>query len=318
MSADQSHTHVGVPVTALLLYRSAERTVATTFLKALNEAVRNEGEHFAFAPTGDDGCHVFQGSRHHVVIEEVEARLPAADFSTALAHPFIETVFPAARPIVEGHAAHVRIVVAGGHAGNAAAHPDVDSLDLDDFGPDAVLPRLRILRAAANAYAGQRFPLAVHWCQSDHLLAGPDYVQLAEKGAETELFVKAIPYSGSGGATYGAISNGATSVIGREVELAEAAVPPAWAVDRLLQFVEKARAEVPLAGQALRFPSDEIVLVHDEPESRMFPLGHLRLTVEKLPDGLVAPHVHDRQEEASIGFLGEMDARTVQRAFGRR
>ena len=141
---------------------------------------------------------------------------------------------------------------------------------------------------------------------------------MAERGAETELFVKAVPYSSAAetGAVYGAVTNGASNVIGREVELAEAPVPAAWAVDRLLQFVEKARSGVPAAGEALRFQSDEIVLVHDEPETPAFPNGHMRLTVEKLPDGSMT--AAPAMPETSMGFLAEMDARGAARGFGRR
>ena len=307
----------GVPATALLLYRKPATVIATTFLHSLNEAEEVEDERFEFAEGGTDVRFVLQGERHHVIVEDAAEPATASTFAAALGHPFIDTTFPAARAIAEGHGAHVRIVVGGGDA-TKATETDLDALELADFEPGAMLPRLRLLRAAAHAYSKQRFPLAVHWCQCDNLLAGPDFVQMAERGAETELFVKAVPYSSAAetGAVYGAVTNGASNVIGREVELAEAPVPAAWAVDRLLQFVEKARSGVPAAGEALRFQSDEIVLVHDEPETPAFPNGHMRLTVEKLPDGSMT--AAPAMPETSMGFLAEMDARGAARGFGRR
>ena len=316
MSTESDQPCAGIPVSATLLYRAHDAVVATTFLHALNDALKEEGETFEFADERMDDGFVFRGGRFTVVVTEAETALPRNALGSALAHPFMDAVFPAGRAIALGHAAHARVTVLGNSPG-ANIEPDTDEIDESDFEPDAMLPRLRLLRTAANAFAKQRFPLAVHWEPCDHLMAGPDFVQLAERGAETELFVKAVPYSTDpeGGRAYGAVTNGAASVIGREVELAEAPVEASWAAHTLLQFVEQARSAVPAAGQALRFPNDEIILVHDEPASELSPAGHVRLTVEKLPGS--ASVANDRAE-SGMGFLNDMDKRVAARGFGRR
>ena len=300
----------GVPVSALLLYRAPATAIATTYLHALNEAARDVGEIYAFADGGDDERWIFEGENTRVLIEASEGALTDDAFGRAMDHPFIDAVFPAGRAIVQGHRAYARVTVTG------RGEADPTLLNEEDFEPAAMLPRLRLLRAAASAYAKQRFPLAVHWCPCENLLAGPDFVQMAERGAETELFVKAVPYStqAEAGTAYGAVTSGAANVIGHEVELAEAPVPAAWAADRLLQFVEKARSGVPAPGDALRFPTDEIVLVHREEATQDYPAARLRLTVEKLPTGTIAT----APEDASMGFLAEMDNRVAARGFGRR
>ena len=316
MSTKSDQSRAGVPVSAVLLYRSHDAAVATTFLHALNDAVKDLGEVFEFADEQGADSFVFHGRDHTIVVSENEGALPRGILDGALAHPFIDAVFPAGRAIALGHAAHANVTVLGGQA-DANVEPNPETLDNEDFEPKAMLPRLRLLRAAANALAKQRFPLAVHWVPCDQLMAGPDFVQLAERGAETELFVKAVPYSTQAQdcTAYGAVTNGAASVIGREVELVEAPVEASWAANTLLQFVEKARSGVPAAGQALRFPSDEIVLVHEEPASEMAPAGHLRLTVEKLPGSSEAVGDH---ADAGMGFLNDMDKRVAARGFGRR
>ena len=299
----------GVPVAMRLLFGAAEPAVATTFLHDLNAAT-DESFVFAAGEASDDRF-TLQGEAHHVVVERVDAPVDAEAFASALAHPFLPAVFPAAQPIVTGHRAHARIVVSGGEArdGDPAA-VDATEIEMADFEPERMLPRLRLLRAAGAAYARQHFPLAVHWCQCDNLLAGPDFVQMAEREAETELFVKPVPFSEGDGA-FGAVTWGASNLIGREVELAEAPMPAAWAADRLLQFVEQARTKPPAAGAALRFPDDEILLVHEVERCETFPGGRLRLTVEKLPGGAAeAP-------APAIGFLADAEAR-AGRAFGRR
>lgn len=309
--SDDTNGH-GIPVTAMLLYRKPDTAIATTYLHALNEACEPLGERFSFAEDGDDACWVLDGGSARVVVEAPGEAAPQERFERSLQHPFLDAVFPAGKAIVKGHRDHVRITVVGAGVDTA----EIGEPGPRDLEPEAMLPRLRLLRAATQAYTAQRFPLAVHWGQCDNLLAGPDFVQMAERGAETELFVTAVPYSSQAetGAAYGAVTNGAVNVIGREVELAEAPVAPAWAADRLLQFVEKARSGVPNAGEALRFPTDEILLVHEAEATSECPDGHLRLTVEKLPNGVtIAP-----QADAAMGFLAEMDGRGAARAFGRR
>ena len=318
-AAPRSDVRAGVPAVALLLYRKQTRLIATTLLHAVNEATAELGETFELVEAMDDRRFALAGHTHHIVVEDSAEPLGKDALASALAHPFVDTVFPAARAIALGHGAHTRITVAAGPVPANDAALDMDALELADFEPENVLPRLRLLRAATHAFTRQRFPLAVHWCQSDNLLAGPEFVQMAERGVETELFVKAVPYceSGDDGNLYGAVTSGAANVIGREVELAGAPVQPAWAADRLLQFVEKARTGVPAAGEALRFPTDEIVLVHDEPASPVFPAGHVKLTVEKLPPSATSGD-GAAPDGATIGFLNEMEKRAAGRAFGRR
>ena len=309
-------------VEAVLLCRGPETVETLPFLKDLNELAQPLGQRFAFEPgakpDGEGEVAVFQSDDYHVVVREIAAPAGPFTFASALEDPCLPVLFPTAQAVVDGHAEHVSVRVNRGPWNGGDGE-----LDLDDFLPPAMLPKLRLLKMACGAYARSRFPIALYWTPADSLMAGPNFMQFVVEDGETELFVRPVPFS-SGTDTevpqVGAVTLGATPVIGCEVELAEAPVPVAWAVQQLLAFVTHAGDGLPPEGATLR-SGNALLIVHHEEASDRYPFGRVRLSVEKLParavvdappvvpEPLPAPHAAPAVEDVP---------RRAKAAFGRR
>ena len=324
---ETSDVRAGPPVDATLLFARPETVELPGFVKNLNDFARPLGERFEHVEDlgieTDGEVAVFQGDRHHVIVREVEAALPLETFEAAMANPLMAVLFPTAGIVARQHTEHVSVTVGGGRWDELPAE-----IVAEDLLPDAMLTKMRLARAAAGAYARNRYPIAVHWKQSDSFMAGPNFTQHLEKDAEedeTSLFVKAVPFSSSAPdapiQTVGAITVGATNVIGCEVEVAEAPVTIAWAVEQALRFVSHSRDALPPAGTTVR-SEDALLMVHPCEPSPGFPLGHIRLTVEKMPQGAVqvveSPTVAAPSMEPALTDIVEEQPRRVRVGFGRR
>ena len=312
----------GPLVEAVLLCRGPETVETLPFLKDLNELAQPLGQRFAFEPDarpeGEGEVAVFQSEDFHVTVREVAAPASAFTFSSALSDPCLPVTFPTAQAVVDGHVEHVVVRVNRG-AWDAA---DTD-LDLDDFQPDAMLPKLRLLKMACGAYARSRFPIALYWSAADNLMAGPNFMQFVVEGGETELFVRAVPFSSGmddGVPTVGVVTLGATQVIGREVELDEAPVPMAWAVQQVLAFVTHSGDALPPDGATLR-SENALLIAHHEAPSERFPFGRVRLSVEKPPARAVVdapPLAAEVLPVVEPVAVSDEPPRRVKAAFGRR
>lgn len=318
----------GPLVEAVLLCRGPEPVETLPFLRDLNDLAQPLGQRFAYevdakpedeAQSGAEVA-VFQSDDYHVIVREVAAPASPFPFQPALADPCLPALFPTAQAVVDGHQEHVILQVNRGAWDGAAG-----DLDLDDFLPPAMLPKLRLLKAAGGAYARNRFPIAVHWLPADNLMAGPNFMQFVVEEGETELFVHALPFSSGqaadGTPLVGAVTVGATQVIGREVEVDEAPVPMAWAVQQALAFVTYATDGMPADGETLRSGNAIMTARHVQPSER-FPFGHLRLSVEKPPERTVvdAPPLVPAPVAAPEPVPATPDdmRRRVKAAFGRR
>ena len=312
----------GPAVEAVLLCRGPEAVETLPFVKDLNELAQPLGQRFAHEdraePVGQGEIAIFQSDDFHVVVTELAEPRPGRTFASALADPCLPVLFPTAQAVVDDHAEHVVLRVNRGRWDGEAG-----DLELDDFLPPAMLPKLRLLKGACGAYARNRFPIAVHWLPSDNLMAGPNFMQFVVEGGETELFVKALPFASGrsieGVVAVGAVTTGATQVIGREVELDEAPVDAAWAVQQALAFVDHAGNGLPADGVTLRSGNALLTAHHEEPSER-FPFGHVRLSVDKPPARAViaAPPLEPPMPEPTPAPVLEDVPRRTRAAFGRR
>ena len=204
----------------------------------------------------------------------------------ALANPLLGVFFPTAEAVADGHSAHVVLTVGPGEYGD-----DDEPAEPAALGPDTMLPLLRVLKKFCGGYVQNKFPLAALWTQSGVFRGGADFAQFALQHAdgpnsEVELFVDVIPYEvvdGEGRSWFGAVTNGATAVIGREVEVAPAQVALDWVLDRVLQYVASVMDAPNVKREAFRMAQDEALIVSDAPADDRFPLGRTVLTVEQAP-----------------------------------
>lgn len=238
-------------IESVLLFPDAPSPLAEADIVALADALYGgRGQRFVPAPASGrvPGHTLLTDGKHQIEVVRGAGPLATTGFVDALGSPYTKLSTPDAEERVRRHRAHVFV-----RASLGAALPNDPRIDgaFNWAGIGADLAswelRVRICGAMTAALAERTRPDLVHWCQSNQLVGGPDFVRMARADYPIPLLVHprlfAQGTTPGGEPRFGAVSFGAEAIVGREIVFDASSRGLKFVLQKLYDFVALARAE---------------------------------------------------------------------------
>lgn len=221
------------PISADLLLSSEPTIHVPALTEMLNDIMGPAGLEFERAETHEI---ILTAKRLFVHLSATEERLPDEAFATALSSTYGEILGEDWPGAIRGHKAALTVTVC-----NTAPHGDGGAID-----EDLQELMLSVVHVTLTYLANALPPLAVHWRQTGQLFSPPRLMAMADMLFPLPLFLHPVPETSgrSDGETLavGFRLLGAEQMIGTTLHMCEAPARLDWLVERVLAFVDHARA----------------------------------------------------------------------------